>query len=80
MNGRTGFSQFTSVEKRGWTYLEAGSGSLCIKEDELGEFTLRLERNVKPLRWVCRSELRLRTVSEALAKAASQLLEIEPEN
>jgi hypothetical protein len=55
------FSQFIGVEKREWAYLEAGSGSLSIKEDELGEFTLRLDREVKPLRWVCRSDNRTTT-------------------
>jgi hypothetical protein len=55
------FSQFAGVEKREWAYLEAGSGSLSIKEDELGEFNLRLDREVKPLRWVCRSTNRATT-------------------
>jgi hypothetical protein len=55
------FTQFVSVEKREWAYLEAGSGSLSIKEDELGDFTLRLDRDVKPLRWVCRSDNRITT-------------------
>lgn len=53
------FRQFVGVEKREWAYLEAGSGSLSIKEDELGDFTLRLDRDVKPLRWVCRSDNRM---------------------
>jgi hypothetical protein len=52
---RRRFSQFVSVEKREWAYLESGSGSLLIKEDELGEYTLRLDRDLKPLRWICRS-------------------------
>src|SRR5262249_37424816 len=56
---RRRFSQFVDVEKREWAYLEAGSGSLCIKEDDLGDFTLRLDRDVKPLRWVCRSSNRV---------------------
>lgn len=55
------FSQFVAVEKREWAYLEAGSGSLSIKEDELGDFTLRLDRDVKPIRWVCRSANRITT-------------------
>jgi hypothetical protein len=55
------FSQFIGVEKREWAYLEAGSGSLSIKEDELGEFTLRLDRDVKPVRWVCRTANRVTT-------------------
>jgi len=52
---RQKFSQFASVEKREWAYLESGSGSLLVKEDELGEYTLRLDRDLKPLRWICRS-------------------------
>jgi hypothetical protein len=48
-------SQFVSVEKREWAYLEASFGRLTVKDDELGEYTLRLDRDVKPLRWVCRS-------------------------
>lgn len=56
-----GFSQFVSAEKREWAYLEAGSGRLSIKEDELGDFTLRLERDVKPIRWVCRHDNRIST-------------------
>ena len=49
------FSQFVNTESRAWTYLEAASGRFLIKGDELGEHALRLERNVKPVRWVCRS-------------------------
>jgi hypothetical protein len=56
---RRRFSQFVSVEKREWAYLESGSGSLLIKEDELGEYTLRFDRELKPLRWICRSSNRL---------------------
>ena len=47
-------SQFVSAESRAWTYLEAASGRFLIRADELGEYTLRLERDVKPVRWVCR--------------------------
>jgi uncharacterized protein YdcH (DUF465 family) len=53
------FRQFVGVDKREWAYLEASSGSLSIKEDELGDFTLRLDRDVKPVRWVCRSDRRI---------------------
>jgi hypothetical protein len=49
------FSQFVTTEGREWTYLEAASGRFLIRGDELGEYTLRLERDVKPVRWVCRS-------------------------
>jgi hypothetical protein len=56
------FSQFAKDEGRVWTYLEAASGRFLIKGDELGEFALRLERNVKPVRWVSRSINRVPTV------------------
>jgi len=56
------FSQFVSAESRAWTYLEAASGRFLIRGDELGEYTLRLERDVKPVRWVCRSINRVTTV------------------
>jgi hypothetical protein len=56
------FSQFAKDESRSWTYLEAASGRFLIKGDELGEFALRLERDVKPVRWVCRSINRVPTV------------------
>lgn len=56
------FSQFVSAESRAWTYLEAASGRFLIHGDELGEYTLRLERDVKPVRWVCRSINHVTTV------------------
>ena len=58
---RKKFSQFVSVESRAWTYLEASSGRFVISGDELGEYSLRLERDVKPVRWVCRSINRVTT-------------------
>jgi hypothetical protein len=58
---RKKFSQFLSAESRAWTYLEAASGWFLVRGDELGEYTLRLERNVKPVRWVCRSINRVTT-------------------
>jgi len=56
------FSQFVKEERRAWTYLEAGSGRFLIRGDELGEYALRLERDVKPVRWVCRSIHRITSV------------------
>jgi hypothetical protein len=49
------FSQFVNPESRAWAYLEAAAGRFFIKGEELGEYVLRLERNVKPVRWLCRS-------------------------
>ena len=59
---RKKFSQFVGAESRAWTYLEAASGRFLIRGDELGEYTLRLERDVKPVRWVCRSINHVTTV------------------
>lgn len=58
---RRKLSQFVAVEKREWAYLEAGYGILSIKEDDLGDFTLRLDRDVRPIRWVCHSANRMTT-------------------
>jgi hypothetical protein len=54
-------SQFVKDEDRSWTYLEAASGRFLIKGDELGDYALRLERDVKPVRWTCRSINRVAT-------------------
>ncbi len=56
------FSQFVRDEKRAWTYLEAASGRFVIRGEELGVCTLRLERDIKPVHWVCRSVHRTTTV------------------
>lgn len=56
------FGQFVEDEGRAWIYLEAASGRFVIRGDELGEYTLRLERNVKAVRWVCRNIHRVMTV------------------
>lgn len=48
------FTPFTSDERRVWLCAEATSGRLLINGDELGEFSVRLERDVRPLRWLCR--------------------------
>jgi hypothetical protein len=56
------FSQFVRDERRAWAYLEAASGRFVIRGEELGVYALRLERDIKPVRWVCRSVHRLTTV------------------
>jgi len=58
---QTKFSHFVNVERRTWTYLEATSGRFLVKGDELGDYALRLERDVKPIRLVCRSINRVMT-------------------
>lgn len=39
-----------------WNYLEASSGALTVHGGELGNVTLRFERQVAPLRWITRQE------------------------
>jgi hypothetical protein len=59
--------EFVNHEARKWKYLEAASAQVTVRGDELGEFVLRLERQVKPLRWACRSDHRsiiLRLIDE----------------
>jgi hypothetical protein len=58
----TKLSRFVKNEGRAWDFLEASSGRFFIRGDELGEYTLRLERDVKPVRWVCRSDHDITTV------------------
>jgi hypothetical protein len=45
--------RFTQETSRAWKYLDATKGRFIVKAEELGEFTLRLERDTTPLRWVC---------------------------
>jgi hypothetical protein len=47
-------AQFVSSDKRIFAFLEASTGQLTISGDELGEYTLRLDRDLKPVRWQCR--------------------------
>lgn len=61
------FHDFIKDEARTWSYLEAVSARIVYRADELGEFVLQLERDVKPIRWVCRSAHRtifLRLIDE----------------
>ena len=47
------FFQFLKRDKNAWSYyLEAASGQLEIKGEELGEFSFRFEHDIIPLRWV----------------------------
>lgn len=52
-------SSFVADEKRTWAFAEAASGQLVITGDELGRFVLKIEREFRPLRWVCRNEQRV---------------------
>jgi hypothetical protein len=56
------FSTFVKDDWRTWTYLEATSGRFVVRGEELGEYALRLERNVRPVRWACRNNHKVTTV------------------
>lgn len=56
------FSSFTRDDKHEWAFLEATSGRLIIKGEELGEYVGRFERSVRPIRWVCRAVHRSATL------------------
>jgi len=49
------FKKFVEDERRAWTYVEAASGRFVVRCGELGEYVLRLERDVIPIRLVCRN-------------------------
>jgi hypothetical protein len=49
------FREFANDDARAWKYLEASSGQFTIKGNELGQYTLRLERELKPVRWIYRA-------------------------
>jgi hypothetical protein len=55
-------SQFLVPDARTFAYLEAASGRLTVKGDELGEFIARLDRDIKPVRWNCRGVHGLMTI------------------
>jgi hypothetical protein len=48
------FKKFANDDSRAWKYLDASTGRFIIKGEELGEFSLLLERDSKPVRWLCR--------------------------
>ncbi len=50
------FGQFVRREDCAWRHLEASAGTLTIKGDELGEYTIRFERELVPIRWVRRHD------------------------
>jgi hypothetical protein len=52
------FRQALDEQNQAWSYLQAASARLTIKEEVLGEFIVRLERDVSPVRWVCRHDAR----------------------
>jgi hypothetical protein len=48
------FRSFVNATARAWAYLSATQGRFVVSADDLGEFTLNLERSTTPLRWACR--------------------------
>ena len=50
------FEQFLGREHNAWSYLEAASGQLEIRGDELGRFSFSIEHDIVPLRWVMRRD------------------------
>lgn len=59
---RRAASTVLSNEANAWPFLEASSGQLLIKGDELGDIAVRLDRDVTPLRWLCHRERGVMTV------------------
>ena len=55
-------SAITEDEALAWPFAESTSGRVVLKGEELGEYTLPLERDSKPLRWACRNYHKLTTV------------------
>ena len=49
---RERFARFLKPEKNTWSYLEAATGQLEIRGEELGKYSFRFEHDIVPLRWV----------------------------
>lgn len=50
------FAHFVKHEDYAWRYLGASSGRLAIRGEELGEYEIRFERTLLPVRWVLRRD------------------------
>ncbi|MGE3718537.1 MAG: hypothetical protein AB7G07_09075 [Bauldia sp.] len=50
---RKRLQEFRGQPARTWQYLDAAAGTLTIDGGELGRFAVTLERERRPLRWVC---------------------------
>lgn len=50
---RSKLREFTTAPARAWKYMGASSGVFSVLGEELGEFKLKLERELRQLRWVC---------------------------
>jgi hypothetical protein len=67
---------FLLDDERQWPFLEAASGKLLLRGEELGELRVTLERVVKPLRWLCRhshSALTLRLIDDTGSEAPARI-------
>lgn len=61
------FSKFLENEKIAWSYLEATTGQIKIKGEELGEFSCLFEHDSVPLRWILsrdRNDIRIRLIDD----------------
>jgi hypothetical protein len=47
--------EFLKSSAKDWTHLEAASGALILRGEELGDYKLPLTRDVKPVRWACKT-------------------------
>jgi hypothetical protein len=54
------FSCFAAAHA--WDYLGASKADFVIQSDDLGRFALKLERDVTPVRWICRHIHRTTTI------------------
>ena len=69
------FKRFANDDSRAWKYLEASIGRFVIKGEELGEYALPLEREAKPVRWICRTAAHATEVQLADDTGQEQLAE-----
>lgn len=61
------FQRFANDDVRAWKYLDATSGRFAINAEELGEYALLLERDARPIRWICRAashEMQIRLIDD----------------
>jgi hypothetical protein len=49
------FRRFTAIESHALQYLGASRAQFAIRGEELGTFSVQLERDAKPIRWICRA-------------------------
>jgi hypothetical protein len=59
--------EFLKSSAKDWTHLEATSGALILNGEELGEYRLALSRDVKPVRWACKTthdQVQLRLIDD----------------